>query len=366
MPPVTAVPLVWCWMTAHHLAMQCHNHPDHVSDASCASCLKPICTLCMSTRGFEPTCENCANEQLKKQRKRAAVKAVVASVAALGVCAGIVVLVLNVEPTFDYGPQKWEVARLRDALDNKPCDKALFIDLLEVMTTAGDSDGAQKQSDIYAQACGPLPWTPWLAYDYGTRLPEVKRLADALEKEPCDKGRLVKLLDQMVGAQDYRGTLQRADAFFARCGDFPRARWLTYAAHKYLSEYDAAAAEATKLIDSDRYDRDFWWWRGNVWFLKGDWDKALADYQEVHKLCPQCTVGWQIADTLDKLGRPCEGIKPLKQVAEHNPDAGDIDHLLRRIATLEGQPACGGKPGSPSGAESTTGHEKGRRGGRRR
>jgi tetratricopeptide (TPR) repeat protein len=252
------------------------------------------------------------------------------------------------EPSFDYGVKKYEVRRLQGILAQTPCNKEALVSLLEVMNEAGDTVGVTKQTSAYTAKCGELPWTPWLTHDYGGRLQKVKSLVDVLDKEPCDKGRFVQLLDEMVGAGDYRNTLKRADAFFAKCGDLPRARWLTYEAHKRLSEYDAAIGEASKLIESDRYDRDFWWWRGNAYSLKGEHDKALADFQEVLKLCPNCTVGWQIADASEKLGRPCEGIVPLETVATNHPDASDIDQLRRRIALLRERPDCKGIGGTVS------------------
>lgn len=262
------------------------------------------------------------------------------------------------EPSFDYGVKKYEVKRLRANLEAQPCSKDAFVPLVEVMTEAGDVAGVQLLTTAFTTKCGELPWTPWLTFDYGARLPTVKGLVDALAREPCDKGRMVKLLDEMVGAGDYRGTLTKADAFFARCGDLPRARWLTYEAHKRLSEYDAAIAEASKLIESDRYDRDFWWWRGNAQFLKGDHEKALADHREVQKLCPECTVGWQIADSTEKLGRPCDGIESLENVAVRHPDASDIDKLRARIAMLKARPECGGVA-APVGLNSAPASEKG-------
>lgn len=252
------------------------------------------------------------------------------------------------EPSFDYGVKKYEVKRLQGILAQQECNKEALVSLLQIMNEAGDTVGSTKVTMAFTAKCGELPWAPWLTHDYGDRLPKVKSLTDALEKEPCDKGRMVKLLDEMVGAGDYRNTLKRADAFFAKCGDLPRARWLTYEAHKRLSEYDAAIAEATKLIESDRYDRDFWWWRGNAQVLKGDHASALADFQEVVKLCPNCTVGWQIADAVEKLGRPCEGIEPLESVAKAHPDASDIDQLRRRIALLREKPECAGIGGTVS------------------
>lgn len=324
----------------------CTTHPDRPAEGSCFHCAKAICAACTSTRTVEASCLACAEKHAAARRRSTGIKIAAVSALGLAIAVGVVFTVVSAEPSFDYGPKQWEVKRLRGELEKKSCDKDTLVTLLEVMSEAGDSVGVQRQTDAFRAQCGELPWAPWLTFDYGGRLSKVKGLADALEREPCDKGRLVELLDNMVGAGDYRGTLTRAETFFAKCGDLPRARWLTYEAHKRLSEYDAAVAEATKLIAADAYDRDFWWWRGNAYSLKGEHDKALADFQKVAELCPQCTVGWQIADATEKLGRPCEGIAPLKQVVQYHPDANDIEDVLRRIAMLELKPECGGK-GTP-------------------
>lgn len=326
----------------------CATHPDRPAEAACFSCAKPICAACTSTQTVEVSCFACAQKQAAARRRATTIKILGSSALAAVVIATVVGFVATAEPSFDYGVKEWEVKRLRGELAKEPCSQDALVALLEVMTEAGDRAGVEQTTAAFTATCGALPWAPWLSYDYGAHLGKVKGLAQALEREPCDKGRLVQLLDTMVGAGDYRGTLARADTFFAKCGDLPRARWLTYEAHKRLSEYDGAVAEATKLIESDRYDRDFWWWRGNAYSLKGEHDKALADFQQVLLLCPACTVGWQIADTVEKLGRPCEGIAPLEQVAAQHPDANDLDELQRRVLLLKARPECGGSGAIPA------------------
>ncbi|MCC7074857.1 MAG: hypothetical protein IT383_26340 [Deltaproteobacteria bacterium] len=326
----------------------CATHPDRPAEAMCFSCATPICSACTSTQTVEVSCHACALKQAAARRRSTTWKVLGSSALAAAVIATVVAFAATAEPSFDYGVKEWEVKRLRGELDKQPCSQDALVALLELMSEAGDRAGVDKVTAAFTSTCGALPWAPWLSYDYGASLAKVKGLAQALEREPCDKGRLVQLLDTMVGAGDYRGTLTRADAFFAKCGDLPRARWLTYEAHKRLSEYDGAIVEATKLIESDRYDRDFWWWRGNAYSLKGEHDKALADFQQVQLLCPTCRVRWQLADTLEKLGRPCEGIAPLHEAIAQNPDANDIGDVVRRLLLLKARPECGGSGAIPA------------------
>jgi tetratricopeptide (TPR) repeat protein len=292
-------------------------------------------------------------------RRASAVKAAVAVAVVVGLGGGAAYAIANRERSFDYGKHAFDVKKAMAVLQQTPCDTDAFVTLIDLMKDSGDAKGVEQRTAAWtAGGCGELPWAPWLTYDYAGKASEVKGLVEAMRREPCDRQKLIKLLDKMVGAGDHRGTLQRADMFFAKCGDFPRARWLTFEAHKRLSEFDQAAGEATKLIEADRYDRDYWWWRGDAWFLKGDYEKAIADYKEVAKLCPECTVRWRLADAYEKVGRPCEGIEPLAQAVARNPDANDIGKVEARLAALRADPACGGAP-PPAAAEPAPPPKKG-------
>ncbi len=324
--------------------MNCATHVDRPSAGSCFHCMKPLCGECTSTLSVETSCHACAAMQQAKKRRAGFVKAAAITAIVVGAGAGLTYAVATREPTFDYGKNAFDVKRAVAVLQKTPCDADAFDQLLVLMKDSGDVKGIEQRSQAWTAACGELPWSPWLTYDYAGRTADARRLVEGMRKEPCDRQKLIKLLDVMIDAGDHRGTLQRADVFFAKCGDFPRARWLTFEAHKRLSEFDLAAGEATKLIEADRYDRDYWWWRGDAWFLKGDYEKAIADYLEVKKLCPECTVSWRLADAYQKVGRPCEGIAHLAHAVETHSDARDIDKVRARLSSLREEPACGGAP----------------------
>jgi hypothetical protein len=63
-----------------------------------------------------------------------------------------------------------------------------------------------------------------------------------------DRQKIVQLCDALLRDGEPRYCLTRSEAFFTRCGDFWRLRWLTYEAHKRLSGWDPAIAEVTRLI----------------------------------------------------------------------------------------------------------------------
>jgi aspartyl protease family protein len=123
---------------------------------------------------------------------------------------------------------------------------------------------------------------------------------------------------------------------------------LTYAAYEQRGEFQAAADEATKLIDDAPDDRDFWWWRARAYFNLGAWEKAEPDYRRVRELCPICLVGWATADTLEKLDRPCDAIVPLVQSLVMHPDLNNAAEVRRRIDRLRALPACAAVEGSGS------------------
>jgi aspartyl protease family protein len=183
-------------------------------------------------------------------------------------------------------------------------------------------------------------------YDYRGAAADVRRLSGELEKEPCDRRKIIELGEIMLRAGDNRGTLRRAEAFFLKCGDFPRLRWLTYEAHKQLSEWDQAAAEAGKLVDNNPYDADFRGWRGLAYEQKGDLEHAAGDFQQALALKPQLLdVPINLADVYERMGKPCEAIFPLEQVIFYHPDVRNVGALRTRVAALEAKGSCASMAG---------------------
>lgn len=275
----------------------CHNHPENTATATCYHCLNPICAVCTVITAVQITCDKCG----RAARTRAAIRR--ALVAVIVAAAGIAYAIA----TYNV-PHKAPYKAPSEALSKAPYK--------------------------------PPSETPSKApFDYGERAADVREYTATLEKEPCDRIAIVKLADALGGAGDNRGALLAAERFFSTCGDYARLRWITYEAHRRLSEHDAAIADATKLIDSDPYDPDFWWWRGRSYADKGDWQKAFADHKRVTTLCPECLGQWDLANALEKLGRPCEAIDGLVTLLRLRKDI-QRDRVEGRINVLRAKPEC--------------------------
>lgn len=171
---------------------------------------------------------------------------------------------------------------------------------------------------------------------------ETSRLRGSIAKEPCDRVMIVALGEKLIQGGDNRGALRAAASFFHRCGDYSRLRWLTYGAHTRLGEWDAAIAEATKLIAHNRHDRDYWGWRGLAHEEKGDFARAIADYRQALTLEPRLNgLPFNLANLLERVGRPCEAIFPLEQFLHHNSDVDGAAQVRQRILALHESEACG-------------------------
>lgn len=183
-------------------------------------------------------------------------------------------------------------------------------------------------------------------YDYGRFGGDIRKLEAELVKEPCDRPKMVELEEKVLMAGDNRGVIQRADAFYARCGDYTRLRWLTHRARARLGEWDAAVDDSTKIIEDDPYNASYRVWRGLVHEERGDHEKAVEDYRQALLLTPQLTnVPLNLAASLERLNRSCEAIAPLDQLLYHHPDATWAPSMRARIAELEKRGSCGGTTG---------------------
>jgi aspartyl protease family protein len=170
-------------------------------------------------------------------------------------------------------------------------------------------------------------------------------LSAALDKEPCDRQNIIQLCESLLRDGEPRYCLTRSEAFFTRCGDFSRLRWLTYASHQRLSEWDPAIADATRLVTQFPDDHDYLSWRALAYEEKGDTPRAIADFEQAIAIEPRLTdVPFNLADAYRKLGRPCDGIFPLEQLSFYNPDR-DVN-ARRRLRALYDDPTCSDRLGT--------------------
>ncbi len=192
----------------------------------------------------------------------------------------------------------------------------------------------------------------WLAlgyeppFDYGKHELEVKRMAQRLEAERCDRVKMLHLAELLLELGDHARLTARARQFHAECGDFDRLRWVTFEAYKRQGEYQAALGEVSLLIERYPRDKDFRWWRGEVHERLRDWPRALADHRQALALQPRLrSIPFALARAAAEAGRGCEGIFPLEQVAYHHPGVVEEGELLDTLERLYRDPACQGMAG---------------------
>ncbi|HOX42725.1 MAG TPA: tetratricopeptide repeat protein [Myxococcota bacterium] len=195
--------------------------------------------------------------------------------------------------------------------------------------------------------------TAWLVatyeepFDYGKHELEVKRAAQRLEQEPCDRVKMLHFAEQLLELGDHPRLVARARRFLAECGPFDRLLWVTHEAHKRQGEYPEALADVGQLIERYPRDKDFRWWRAEVHERLRDWPRALEDYRQALALQPRLrTIPFSMARAAREAGRECEGIFALEQVAFHHPEAAEDEELLSALEGLYRAPDCQGMAGS--------------------
>lgn len=268
-------------------APTCYQHPDVNAAASCGGCLKPICSACAVFEGGKDRCPACVTRYWQAKRYRAW------ALSALGVV-------------------------------------ALVAGGAYVVSVSG-SDGAPSDTS---------------SFDYGPKAPLVAKLRGELKKEPCNRTQMMELSKLLFSVQDWRGTIQASEDFIARCGKFTQLRSLTYSAHIRLSEFDLALKDAAELIESAPRNAGYWVWSGLAHEALGDFDKAVADFQQAFGLQPdQLQVANQLASAYERQLKPCDALLVLLQHLQAKPSSEGDGQLQERMAALAtaGQCDVGGK-----------------------
>jgi aspartyl protease family protein len=274
----------------------CSRHPGTRAIATCERCLAAICEVC-SVRVDGTICVRCVRDRRRARERRVAL-----------MCTAVVVA--GVAAPFVYRATR---APAGEAKQGAPV--------------------VEKSTSVVEKAAAPVTSA------------QTAELSAAVDKEPCDRGKIVPLCDSLIHDGEPRLCLKRAEAFFTRCGDYWRLRWATYAAHRQLSEWEPAIAEATALVTQFPDDRDYRIWRGLAYAEKGDALHAVADYEQALAIEPRLAdVPFNVADAYRKLGRPCDGIFPLEQLSFYYPDRDA--NARRRLRELYDDPQCSDRMGT--------------------
>jgi clan AA aspartic protease (TIGR02281 family) len=171
---------------------------------------------------------------------------------------------------------------------------------------------------------------------------ELSRLRKEQAKQPCDRGKIIRLGDALLDQDQNREAVEAAQSFWQRCGDYPRLLWITQIAHRRLGNFQEALKDSTRLIDSQPRNRNYWAWRGHIHEEMEDWPKAISDYRQALTLEPSLVdIPFDLADIYERLGRPCEAIFPLEQVLHYNQNLRNRSQIRQRIVSLYESGKCG-------------------------
>jgi len=172
-------------------------------------------------------------------------------------------------------------------------------------------------------------------FDYGADGPRIAQLHNKVASERCDKRASLAYDEALLQAGDRRGALADADAFFAKCGDWYRLRWVTYAAHEALGEHAAAVDEATKLITHNQGDHDYRWWRAIAYEEMGRVDDAVRDYQGALQLEPALDrIPFNLSNLLEQKGQFCQAREPILKFVSFHPQFEGSPNVVVRLERL--------------------------------
>jgi tetratricopeptide (TPR) repeat protein len=187
----------------------------------------------------------------------------------------------------------------------------------------------------------------WLAVslielkDYGEYKDKIETLQKELRIKRCQKKKTVDLCETLIAAKDPEAALKAAAKYFKKCGEHRRLRWATLEANKRLKRWPAAIKEATVLIDAVPHEWDYRWWRAQLHEQAGSLELAIADYRQTILLNPRLTrIPFNLADALEKAGRPCEALFWLRSYLNHHRKPGSAPHVRERHSRLLALAEC--------------------------
>lgn len=236
----------------------CVNHPGVEATDACADCKRAICTKCTkgTLDGF--MCPPCAQKRYGRRKLMTALKV-----------GGVLALVTGV---------------------------AVF-----GIVVVGK--GSEKEK-------GPPPPPPQTADDI-----VIEQLHKERDKTPCEPALVRKLVKEENRQKKFADAVDDANAYLAKCDDFPRLRWDLLYALQQLGRYPEAIKQETILLTRDPYDSDFWWWRGEDRGKSHQDALALADYRQSFANSEDSGgsrfAAARILDVVEAAQRPCEGVAAL-------------------------------------------------------
>jgi tetratricopeptide (TPR) repeat protein len=156
-----------------------------------------------------------------------------------------------------------------------------------------------------------------VTYDYGQYGELVRTLEANFKRDPCDSSTVYKLFQLYLGHRNFRGVVDGAERFTAKCGNDVGVRKMSIEGYRGLNDYPGALADVDKLIALQPDATYHFFVRGKIHQQFGKNAEAVADYQRAFASMPNDV---NIVSAIAAIAPPCEGAKAIRKYLKKNED----------------------------------------------
>ena len=174
--------------------------------------------------------------------------------------------------------------------------------------------------------------------------PVRKSLAE-LNRERCDQQAIADLGKALEGAGYRREASTALVRYSETCGGHPQSLRSAVVILLRLTDYQAAATVASKVIELEPFGSAGYHQRGLAHERGGLIQKAIDDYTTAIEMfgdkqkIPSASY-FGLARSYDKLGQFCDAVLPVETWVSHNPAQNDTTQTQAMIATYRSKGKC--------------------------
>src|SRR5215831_1111443 len=180
----------------------------------------------------------------------------------------------------------------------------------------------------------------------------VRQFLDQLNRERCDQQAIADLGKALENAGYRREASTALVRYSETCGGHPRSLRSAVTILLRLSDYEAAATVASKVIELEPFVSAGYLQRALAHERSGSLQKAIDDYTTAIEMfgdkqkIPSASY-FGLARSYDKLGQPCDAVLPIETWVSLNPAQNDSTQTQAMIATYRSKGKCA-PPVAPS------------------
>lgn len=178
--------------------------------------------------------------------------------------------------------------------------------------------------------------------EYGEHRLGIEKAEARIANAPCNGQSTLDLVDLLNKEGDYVRVIKIVDGFRLACAPVPRLYWESYGARMLVQDFKGAADDAGRLIDADKDDGDFWWWRAKARRKAGDLAGAEADMRKSAEITGKGAF-WAVLDLTDLLEqqqRGCEAVPLLAELTINKPDLAETNGVMKTLSRLVREGGC--------------------------